>query len=129
MSIRHTDLAVLLVVGRRTTSIWLALLVLSALCGTATAQDEAVRTSPSELLGNAGFFNGKTITVSGTMVNLQESVSKAGKGYYSFDLSDGAEAVHVFSAGKARCKAGRATVDGTFDGVRRQITSTRVRCR
>jgi|GEM_PF-1948570 hypothetical protein len=129
MTIRHTNLAVLLVAGRRTTSTWLALLVLSALCSVTAAQDGAARTSPSELLGNAGFFNGKTITVSGTLVNLQESVSKTGKGYYSFDLSDGAEAVHVFSTGKARCKAGRATVDGTFDGVRRQITSTRVRCR
>jgi hypothetical protein len=61
--------------------------------------------------------------------NLQEGVSKAGKGYYTFDLSDGAEAVHVFATGKARCKAGRATVDGTFDGVGRQIISSRVRCR
>jgi hypothetical protein len=63
------------------------------------------------------------------VVNLQEGVSKAGKGYYTFDLSNGAEAVHVFAIGKAWCKAGRATVDGTFDGVGRQIISSRVRCR
>ena len=113
----------------RITSIWLALLVLPALCSIATAQDGAVRTSPSELLGNAGVFNGKTITISGTVVNLQEGVSKAGKGYYTFDLSDGTEAVHVFSFGRARCKAGRATVDGTFERVRQQVTATRVRCR
>jgi hypothetical protein len=118
-----------MVTSRQTTSIWLALLVLSTLCSSARAQDGAVRTSPSELLGNAGVFNGKAITVSGTVVNLQEGVSKAGKGYYTFDLTDGAEAVHVLSTGKARCKAGRATVDGTFDGVRRQIMSSRVRCR
>jgi hypothetical protein len=93
------------------------------------AQDGAARTSPSELLGNAGFFHGKTITVSGTMLNVQEGVSAAGKSYYTFDLSDGTEAVHVFSIGKARCKAGRATVDGTFERVRQQITATRVRCR
>jgi hypothetical protein len=111
------------------TSVWLTLLVLPALCAIATAQDGAMRTSPSELLGNVGAFNGKTITVSGAVVNLQEGVSRAGKGYYTFDLSDGAEAVHVLSTGKARCKVGRATVDGTFDGVRRQIISTRVRCR
>jgi hypothetical protein len=111
------------------TSVWLTLLVLPALCAIATAQDGAMRTSPSELLGNVGAFNGKTIAVSGAVVNLQEGVSKAGKGYYTFDLSDGAEAVHVLSTGKARCKVGRATVDGTFDGVRRQIISTRVRCR
>jgi hypothetical protein len=58
------------------TSVWLALLILPALCTIARAQDGAVRTSPSELLGNAGVFNGKTITVSGTVINLQEAVSK-----------------------------------------------------
>ncbi|HEX9479958.1 MAG TPA: hypothetical protein VGA90_14435 [Methylomirabilota bacterium] len=111
------------------THIWLALLVLPALCTVAMAQDGAGRTSPSELLGNAELFNGKPITISGTVLNLREGVSTAGKGYYTFDLSDGTEAVHVFSTGKARCKAGRATVDGTFERVRQQITATRVRCR
>ena len=108
---------------------WLALLVLPVLCTVAMAQDGAARTSPSELLGNGAFFNGKMITISGTVLNLQEGVSAAGKGYYSFDLSDGTEAVRVLSFGKARCKAGRATVDGTFERVRQQVTATRVRCR
>jgi hypothetical protein len=112
----------------RMAHIWLALLVLPALCTVATAQDEDVRTSPSEVLGNAGLFDGKTVTISGTVLNLQEGVSGAGKGY-TFDLSDGTEAVHVFSFGRARCKAGRATVDGTFERVRQQVTATRVRCR
>ena len=113
----------------RITHVWLALVVLPVLCTVAMAQGEAARTSPSELLGNAGLFDGKTITISGTMLNLREGVSAAGKGYYTFDLSDGTETVHVFSFGKARCKAGRATVDGTFERVRQQITATRVRCR
>jgi hypothetical protein len=111
------------------TRIWLALLALPALCTVVMAQDQAARTSPSELLGNAALFDGKPITISGTMVNLHEGVSAAGKGYYTFDLSDGAETVHVFSVGRARCKAGRATVDGTFQKARQQITATRVRCR
>jgi hypothetical protein len=111
------------------TRIWLALLVLPALCTVASAQDEAARTSPSELLGNTALFDGKPITISGTMLNLQERVSPAGKGYYTFDLSDGTEAVHVLSSGRARCRTGRATVDGTFQMARRQITATRVRCR
>ncbi len=109
--------------------IWLALLVLSALCTVATAQDEDARTSPSEVLGNAGVFDGKTVTISGAMVNLREGLSAAGKGYYTFDLSDGTETVHVLSFGKARCKTGRATVEGTFERVRQQVTATRVRCR
>ena len=113
----------------RMAHIWLVLLVLPALGTAAIAQDEAARTSPSELLGNAGLFDGKTITISGTVANLREGVSAAGKGYYTFDLSDGTESVRVFSIGRARCKAGRATVDGTFERVRQQITATRVRCR
>jgi hypothetical protein len=113
----------------RMTHIWLALLVLPALCTGAMAQNEYARTSPSEVLGNAGLFDGKTVTISGTVLNLQEGVSAAGKGYYAFDLSDGTETVHVFSFGKARCKAGRATVDGTFERVKLQVTATRVRCR
>jgi hypothetical protein len=113
----------------RMAHIWLVLLVLSALGTAAIAQDEAARTSPSELLGNSGLFDGKTITISGTVSNLREGVSAAGKGYYTFDLSDGTESVRVFSIGRARCKAGRATVDGTFERGRQQITATRVRCR
>ena len=107
----------------------LALLLLPALGTVAMAQDEADRTSPSELLGNPGLFDGKTITISGTVLNLREGGSAAGKGYYAFDLSDGTEAVRVVAMGKARCKVGRTTVDGTFDRAKQQITATRVRCR
>ena len=109
--------------------IWRALLVLAALCTVATAQDEVARTSPSEVLGNAGLFDGKTVTISGAMVNLRDGISAAGKGSYTFDLSDGTESVHVLAFGKARCKTGRATVEGTFERARQQVTATQVRCR
>jgi hypothetical protein len=105
----------------------LLLLALPAFCTAAMAQD--VRTSPSEVLGNAEFFDGKTVTVSGAVLNLHEAVATGGKHSYSFDLTDGTETVHVFSAGSARCKAGAATVDGTFDRARQQVFATRVRCR
>jgi hypothetical protein len=116
-------------------SLGVALYLLSLLPTVATAQ--AVRTSPSEILGNADRFDGQTVTISGTVTNLQEQVSRAGRPYYTFDLSDGTEAVHVFSFGKAPCKLGGATVDGTFAKVKQQgqytfsneVTATRVRCR
>jgi hypothetical protein len=112
-----------------------ALLLLSPLSTVATAQ--AVRTSPSEILGNADRFDGQAVTISGTVTNLQEQVSDMGRPYYTFDLSDGTEAVRVFSFGKVPCKSGGATVDGTFAKVKQQgqhifyneITATRVRCR
>jgi DNA polymerase III alpha subunit len=112
-----------------------AMLLLSLLSPVATAQP--IRTSPSEILGNADRFDGQAVTLSGTVTNLQEQVSRAGRPYYTFDLSDGTEAVRVFSFGKARCRSGGATVDGTFAKVKQQaqytfpneVTATRVRCR
>ena len=108
----------------------LALLLLLPTLATVTlAQDEAARTSPSELLGNPGLFDGKPITISGTVLNLRAGGSAVGKGYYTFDLSDGTEAVRVVAMGRARCKVGRTTVDGTYERVKQQITATWVRCR
>ena len=112
-----------------------ALLLLSLLSIVATAQ--AVRTSPSEIRGNTDRFDGQAVTISGTVTNLQEQVSRAGRPYYTFDLSDGTEAVRAFSFGKAPCRSGGATVDGTFAKVKQQgqytfsneVTATRVRCR
>ncbi len=112
-----------------------ALFLLPLLSTVATAQP--LRTSPSEILGNAERFDGQAVTISGTVTNLQEQVSRAGRPYYTFDLSDGTEAVRVFSFGKAPCKSGGATVDGTFAKVKQrgqytlsnEVTATRVRCR
>ena len=57
----------------RMAHIWLVLLVLPAFCTVAIAQDEAARTSPSELLGNPGLFDGKPITISGTVLTIRSS--------------------------------------------------------
>ena len=101
-----------------------------ALCaaGPAIAQGP-LRTSPSELLANPGVFDGKAITLSGAVVNLQGVAGGPGQRYQSFDLSDGTQAVHVLALRRSRCNTGRATVDGTFDGARRQVTAMRIRCR
>jgi heat shock protein HslJ len=112
-----------------------ALFLLSLLSTAATAQP--VRTSPSEILGNADRFDGQAVTISGTITNLQEQVPRAGRLYYTFELSDGTEAVRVFAFGKAPCKSGGATVNGTFAKVKQrgqyigsnEIDATRVRCR
>jgi len=59
------------------------------------------------------------------VVNRQEVAGGPGQRYQSFDLSD----VHVLALRRSRCRTGRATVDGTFDGARRQVTAMRIRCR
>ena len=103
----------------------------------AAASAQAVKSSPSELLANADRFDRQTVTISGTITNLQERVSRAGNPYYTLDLSDGEQAVRVFSFGKAPCRSGAVAVEGRFEKVKRQgrytfyneVTATTVTCR
>jgi len=98
---------------------------------------QALNTSPSAVLATPDRFDGQTVTISGTITNLRERVSQRGNAYYTFDLSDGKQAIRVFSFGKAPCRAGGATVDGTFEKVKQQgrytfyneITATSMTCR
>ena len=113
----------------------IALLCLLAVATSASAQ--VVNTSPSEILGSAGRFDGQPVTISGTITNVQERVSRAGNPYSTFDLSDGKQAIRVFSFGTAPCRVGGATVEGSFEKVKRQgrytfyneVAATRVMCR
>ena len=82
-------------------------------------------------------IDGQTVTISGTITKLRERVSQRGNVYYTFDLSDGKQAIRVFSLDKAPCRAGGATVDGTFEKVKQQgrytfyneVTATSMTCR
>ena len=97
----------------------------------------AVNTSPSAILATPDRFDGQTVTISGTIAHLRERVSQRGNLYYTFDLDDGRQAIRVFSFGKAPCRAGGATVDGTFEKVKQQgrytfyneVTASSVTCR
>jgi hypothetical protein len=97
----------------------------------------AVNTAPSEILTIPHRFDSQVVTLSGTIANLRERVSQRGNPYYTFNLSDGKQAVRVFSFGKAPCRSGSATVGGTFEKVKRpgrytfydEVTATRVTCR
>ena len=95
---------------------------------------QAVNTSPKDILANPDRFDSQPVIITGTITNLQERVSRAGNSYYTFDLSDGKQAVRVFSFGTAPCRGGAATVEGSFEKVKRQgrytfyneVTATRV---
>jgi DNA polymerase III alpha subunit len=113
--------------------------LLAALCLLAIgalAHGETVNTTPSAILANPDRFDGQPVVIGGTITNLQERVSRAGNSYYTLDLSDGRQAIRVFSFGKAVCRAGRATVEGAFEKVKRQgrytfyneVTATRMTC-
>ena len=49
------------------------------------------------------------------MSDLRENVTRRRTRYYTFDLGDGTQTVHVISFEKPRCRAGAAMVEGTFD--------------
>jgi hypothetical protein len=98
---------------------------------------QGINTSPTAILADPDHFDGQPVTVGGTITNLRERVFRAGNPYYALDLSDGRQAIHVFSFGKAPCRSGAATVEGTFTKVKRQgrytfyneVTATSVTCR
>lgn len=98
---------------------------------------QGVNTSPTAILADPDHFDAQSIIISGTVADVQERVSRAGNPYYTLDLSDGKQAIRVFSFGRAPCRAGTVTVEGTFNKVKRQgqytfyneVTATRVTCR
>jgi hypothetical protein len=85
---------------------------------------QAAPLSVSGLLADLDRFNGRPVTVSGSMSNLRESVSHRGTRRYTFDLSDGSETVDVISFQKQPCQSGAATVEGTFEQVRRMVKAS-----
>jgi hypothetical protein len=97
----------------------------------------ALDASSTAILANPDRFDGKTVTIRGTITNVRETVSRRGNPYYTFDLSDGTRSIRVFSFGTAPCRVGMATVEGTFDKVkhvggrtfRNEVTASQVTCR
>jgi hypothetical protein len=111
------------------TALWLAVAIVQPA--------GALDATPSAILTNPDRFDGKSVTIHGAITNLRETVSRRGNPYYTLDLNDGTRAIRVFSFGKAPCRSGTATVEGTFEKVkqvgrltfRNEITATQVTCR
>ena len=97
---------------------------------------QAAPLSVSGLLADPDRFNGRPVTVSGSMSNLRESVSRRGTRRYTFDLSDGVETAHVISFQKPPCQSGTAMVEGIFERVQmvkasysfEEVTARNVAC-
>lgn len=123
--------------GGLTLRVTLAVLLGVWLIGGPVAAD-ALGPSASTILADPDRFDGQPVTVTGAITNLRQTVSRRGNPYYTFDLSDGARTIRVFSFGRSPCKDGRAaTVTGTFEKVHRvgryvfsnEVTATEVTCR
>ncbi len=77
----------------------------------------AVDLSPSEILADPDRFDGRSVTVRGTVTELRE----LGNAYFSFDLTDGERAIRVLSSGTPACGSGAAAaVQGVFQKVKRE---------
>jgi hypothetical protein len=77
--------------------------------------------SVGELLANPDRFHGQPVIVSGTMSNLRENGKRRRGVIYTFDLSDGTETIVVIAFAKPLCQSGAATVEGTFEQVKRRV--------
>jgi len=117
------------------TWITLALILVAAVVPAGAAYAPA--TTLSEILANPDRFDGYMVTIEGTMTHLRQRVSRRGDPYYKFDLSDGTQAIRVFSPGRSPCQSGAVTVEGTFAKIKRGrlsvsynvVSASRVICR
>jgi hypothetical protein len=82
---------------------------------------QAAPVSVGELLSDPDRFRGQPVTVSGTMSHFREHVTRRGTPYYTFDFGDGAQTVRVVSYEKPKCRAGAATVEGTFEQAKWRV--------
>ena len=84
---------------------------------TSRSTASAVDLSPSEILADPDRFDGRSVTVRGTVTELRE----LGNAYFSFDLTDGERAIRVLSSGTPACGSGAAAAgQGVFQKVKRE---------
>jgi len=97
----------------------------------------ALTVSVRELVETPDRFDGRAVTVHGTVASLHRQVSRRGNPYYTFSLSDGLRVVRVFSFGDTACRNGEsASMDGKFSRVKtfggytfyNEVTGTRILC-
>jgi hypothetical protein len=103
-------------------------LLLLALVGASAAAQPAT-TSLSELLMKPDRFEGKRVTVRGSISNFNEHTA-FGSRSYTFDLDDGPQSIRVFASARPPCQDGPVLVDGTFQKQKAQrfILGAKVTC-
>src|SRR5947209_16711109 len=78
----------------------------------------ATAVAPAQIAGvlaNPTSFDGRHLSVSGTIAKLAEKTSRRGNDYTTFDLCDGTSCIHVYSYGHPKLTNGQTlTVTGTF---------------
>jgi hypothetical protein len=87
-------------------------LALTLLCGAAAAQ---AAVTPADLLAHGATYDGKSVTVAGTVGSIVHKTSARGNAYTTFDLCTGSACIRVFEYGAPSLTTGQSlTVTGTF---------------
>ena len=76
------------------------LLILAASLTFAQKADAPVRAKVADLLKDGAKWDKKVVAVEGTADDFKAKTSKAGNAYFTFDLLEGKESVHVYGFGK-----------------------------
>ncbi len=101
---------------------FLTAVVLLVMCAPAAPADQGI--SVHALIQDPAKYDGRVVTVVGTITAYRERVSNAGNPYTTFRLTEGDEFVAVFSWNKQGFSNGqRVRVTGTFSKIREAGTS------
>lgn len=75
--------------------------------------------SPQQVLAHPGLYNGKAVSVTGTIQKFRDRVSHHGNAYETFELCDNNACLHVFAWGNVqRVDGNRDTLSGHFWAVK-----------
>jgi cytochrome c-type biogenesis protein CcmE len=75
-------------------------LLLTLLCMGVMLAFAAERVAVSALLKDADKYDGKAITLTGTVADFKQKTSKRGNDYFTFKLKDKSEVVNIYGQGK-----------------------------
>jgi hypothetical protein len=98
----------------------------------------ASEATPVQILKGPDQFDGKVVTLLGTVTNLDTRASRRGNSYYTFDLAGGGWSIKVISFGRPPCRDGSIViVEGVFQQAKRvsdhvfynEVKARRVSCR
>jgi hypothetical protein len=97
----------------------IALSILCLLLITTAGDAQALKTTVTDILSNPDQYDGKMVSVEGTVGSIKEKVSKKGNAYTTFKLSQGDKSLSVFSFGNSSLKdADSARVMGRYQKVK-----------
>lgn len=70
------------------------------------ANAQAIKTTVADILSNPGQYDGKMVSVEGTVTSLKEKVSKKGNPYFTVKLTHKDKSLSIFSFGKPSIQEG-----------------------